>query len=101
MRAVSKWPKVLPPLTSAQKAISDDFVHYWHQVLPQRFNVIERFNHSYPVKHAPVAFCRTLELGAGLGEHLLYERLSPQQRREYYALELRSNMCAALSERFP
>lgn len=101
MPAVSKWPKVLPPLTPAQSAISDDFVHYWHQVLPQRFGVIERFNHSYPVKHAPADFSRTLELGAGRGEHLVYERLSPQQRHEYYALELRSNMCTAISERFP
>lgn len=99
--AVSKWPKFVPPLTPAQTAISDDFVHYWHEVLPQRFGVIERFNHSYPVKHAPAVFLRTLELGAGRGEHLLYERLSPQQRREYYALELRANMCAAISERFP
>jgi ubiquinone/menaquinone biosynthesis C-methylase UbiE len=101
MSAVSKWPKVLPPLTSAQTAISDDFVHYWHEVLPKRFGVIEKFNHSYPVEHAPAEFSRTLELGAGRGEHLVYERLSPQQRREYYALELRANMCAAISERFP
>ncbi len=96
-----KWPKTLPPLTDAQKEISDDFVHYWHQVLPQRFGMIERFNHSYPVKHIPPLFLRTLELGAGRGEHLLYERLSRQQRGEYYALELRSNMCAAISARFP
>src|SRR5271154_3424431 len=101
MGADPKWPKLLPPLTPAQSAISDDFVQYWHQVLPQRFDVIERFNHSYPVKHAPATFSRTLEIGAGLGEHLLHERLSPQQRRQYYALELRPNMCAAISERFP
>jgi SAM-dependent methyltransferase len=97
----SKWPKNLPPLTPAQQAISDDFVHYWHEVLPRRFGMIEKFNHSYSVRHAPAVFTRTLEVGAGRGEHLLYELLSPEQRREYYALELRSNMCAAISERFP
>lgn len=101
MGADPKWPKVLPPLTPAQSAISDDFVNHWHQVLPRRFSAIEKFNHSYPVKHAPATFSRTLEIGAGLGEHLRYERLSARQRREYYALELRSNMCSAISERFP
>jgi SAM-dependent methyltransferase len=101
MGATSKWPKVLPPLTPAQRAISDDFVHYWHEVLPRRFGIIERFNHSYPVTHAPEVFSRTLELGAGRGEHLVYERLTPQQRREYYALELRANMSADIRRRFP
>lgn len=101
MRPRSQWPKVIPPLTPEQRAISDDFMHYWHEVLPQRFGIIEKFNHSYPVKHAPAGFTRTLEIGAGRGEHLLYERLSPEQRREYYALEFRPNMCASIRERFP
>jgi SAM-dependent methyltransferase len=101
MGANSKWPKVLPPLTPAQRAIGDDFVHYWHEVLPQRFHIIEKFNHSYPVKNAPAVFSRTLELGAGRGEHLLYERQTALQRSQYYALELRPNMSADIRQRFP
>ena len=100
MNAAAKWPKVLPPLSAEQRAISDDFMHHWHEVLPQRFGIIETFNHSYAVRNAPAAFRRTLEIGAGRGEHLRYEVLTPEQRRNYYALELRSNMCAAIRERF-
>ena len=33
--AVSKWPKTFPPLTPEQKRISDDFMKYWHEVLPK------------------------------------------------------------------
>ena len=95
------WPKVVPPLTAEQQAINDDFVHYWHEVLPARYRVIEDFNHKYPVRHAPREFLTTLELGAGLGTHLNYERLSPEQERNYTALELRENMVAGIRDRFP
>jgi len=96
-----KWPKTFPPLTDEQQRISDDFMKHWHEVLPRRFGRIEKFNHGYPVKHAPANFLRTLEIGAGLGEHLEYERLTDEQECNYYAVELRPNMTAALKERFP
>src|SRR5687767_8686792 len=99
--AVLKWPKVFPPLSVEQERIRDDFVKYWHEVLPRRFGVIDRFNHSYPVAHRPEGPCRTLEIGAGIGEHLEYEQLTPEQQRDYYALELRENMCAEIRRRFP
>lgn len=76
-------------------------MRYWHEVLPRQFRLIERFNHSYSVRHAQSGFARTLEIGAGRGEHLLYERLTPLQRSQYYSLELRRNMCDAIRERFP
>ena len=60
---------------------------YWHEVLPRRFGLVERFNHSYAVRHAPSRFRRTLEIGAGLGEHLHHERLTGEQEENYYALE--------------
>ncbi len=97
----SVWPKAIPELTPEQKVISDDFMRYWHEVLPKRYGVLERFNHSYPVRHAPGNFLRTLEIGAGLGEHLAYERLSPEQEINYTALELRENMAERIRERFP
>ena len=92
----------MPPLTPEQQRISDDFMRHWHEVLPQaKYGLIERFNQGYAVRHAPAAFRTTLEVGAGLGEHLLYEKLSDEQARNYYALELRENMSAAIRARFP
>ena len=95
------WPKTIPPLSPEQKAISDDFMRHWHEVLPKRYGIVDDFNHGYPVKHAPATFLRTLEIGAGLGTHLEYERLTPEQERHYTALELRENMAAKIRERFP
>ena len=82
------WPKVIPPLTPQQQEISNDFMKYWHEVLPKRYGVVERFNHNYPVRVAAPDFQRTLEIGAGLGEHLLYEQLTPEQEGNYYAVEV-------------
>jgi ubiquinone/menaquinone biosynthesis C-methylase UbiE len=95
------WPKILPPLTPEQQWISDDFMKHWHQVLPGRYGLVNNFNHTYPVRHAPAGFVRTLEVGAGDGEHLAYERLSPEQMQNYAAIDVRSNMIAALRSRFP
>lgn len=74
---------------------------YWHEVLPRRYGIVDRFNHLYPVVHAPSQFVTTLEIGAGLGEHLQYERLSSAQRGAYYALDIRENMVAELKHRHP
>lgn len=95
------WPKILPPLTTEQQEISDDFMKSWHEELPKKYGIVERFNHGYPVKHAPPSFERTLEIGAGLGEHLLYEKLTPRQIQEYIALDLRPNMAEKIRARFP
>jgi SAM-dependent methyltransferase len=99
--SVTTWPKVLPPLTEEQRRISDDFMKYWHEVLPQKYSVIDKFNHSYPVRTSSGTFQRTLEIGAGIGEHLEYERLTAIQEREYYALEIRETMSRRIRERFP
>lgn len=101
MNQTSVWPKTFPPLTAEQQRISDDFMKHWHEVLPRRFGVIERFNHGYAVRHAPADFHRTLEIGAGLGEHLHYEKLTPEQEAGYTALELRENMCEQIRAQFP
>jgi SAM-dependent methyltransferase len=97
----AKWPKVLPPLSVEQQRINDDFMKRWHEVLPNRYGMIEKFNHNFPVKYSRPGFKTTLEIGAGLGEHLHYERLNPEQERNYYALELRENMAAKIREGFP
>ncbi len=97
----AKWPKVLPPMTAEQKEISDQFMKLWHQELPNKFGIVETFNHSFPVKHSRPGFLRTIEIGAGLGEHLHYEKLSAEQEANYTAVELRENMAAEIRRRFP
>lgn len=97
----TKWPKVLRELTPEEKAVHDDFMRRWHEVLPRRYGMVERFNHSFPVRHSRPGFRATIEIGAGLGEHLSYEHLSSEQESAYVAVELRENMAARLSETHP
>jgi SAM-dependent methyltransferase len=96
-----KWPKTFPPLTLEQHRISDDFMAHWHRVLPSKYGIIDEFNHRYPVQHAPEYFEKTLEIGAGLGEHLKYEKLTPEQRKNYFCLDLRANMVEVIHQSFP
>jgi SAM-dependent methyltransferase len=98
---MSKWPKQLPPLTPEQQRISDDFMQHWHEIFACRYGFIDNFNHCYVVKRSSRDFLTTLEIGAGLGEHLSYESLSPEQERHYVAVDLRENMLRALRQRFP
>ena len=88
-------------MTAEQKQISDAFMKVWHQELPNRFGIVERFNHSFPVKHSLPGFKTTVEIGAGLGEHLDYEKLTPEQEANYDAVELRENMAEEIRRRFP
>ncbi len=94
-----QWPKLLPPLTAEQQRISDDFVRHWHEVLPRRYGMIERFNHGFPVRQHDIKIGgKTIEIGAGLGEHARYENLDIQ---DYYCLELREIMAENIQTRFP
>ncbi|MES2212647.1 MAG: class I SAM-dependent methyltransferase [Pseudomonadota bacterium] len=97
----SKWPKTFDALTEQQAQISDDFMKYWHTVLPNKYGIVDKFNHEYPVIHAPKNFVTTLEIGAGIGEHLLYEKLTPRQEKNYVATDIRQNMIDELKNRFP
>jgi SAM-dependent methyltransferase len=95
------WPKTMEPLTPEQRATYDDFMKRWHEILPQRYGLIERFNHSFPVRHSADGFGRTIEIGAGLGEHLRHETLSPEQQAGYCAVELRENMAEQIRADHP
>lgn len=103
MSAAAKWPKVLPPLTPEQQRRSDEFMKLWHVELAARprYGLIEKFNHGFPIAHSPPGFKTTLEIGAGLGEHLQHEKLTPEQERGYYCNEYRENMAAEIRRRFP
>jgi SAM-dependent methyltransferase len=73
----------------------------WHQELPHKFGIVDRFNHGFPVKNSRPGFRTSVEIGAGLGEHIHYEKLTPEQEENYYAVELRENMAAEIRRRFP
>lgn len=94
--SASKWPKRVPPLTSEQHRIRDDFMRHWHEVLPRRYGAIERFNHGWPAATARHGE-RTLEIGAGLGEHLAAE--PDFAKHDYVAVELRDEMAASIRRR--
>lgn len=98
-----KWPKNLPPLTPEQQQRNNEFMRLWHEELAgrRRYGLVERFNHTFAVRHSRPGFRTTLEIGAGLGEHLEYERLTPEQERNYYCNESRENMVAGIRARFP
>ena len=98
-----KWPKTLPALTADQQRISDDFMQRWHEELAGRgrYGLIEKFNHEFPVRHTTPGFKTTLEIGAGLGEHLRYETLTPEQEANYYANDFRENMAAEIRRAHP
>jgi len=101
MTSKATWPKPVPELTPEQARISDDFMKYWLEILPQRYGVLDAFNHGYPVEHAPSEFRTTLEIGPGNGEHLRYEKLSAQQREGYFAVDIRANVLAELRRLHP
>lgn len=94
-----QWPKQLPPLTPEQQEISDDFMKRWHEVLPKHYDIVERFNHGYPLRIIPDRpRITTLELGAGLGGHLPFERLDNQ---DYTCVELRPAMADHIRAHYP
>ena len=92
-----RWPKQVPTLTPDQEHIRDEFMKQWLHTLPQRYRLMEWFNHTYPLRSL-IPEGKTLEIGAGTGTHLSYEDLSCQ---DYTALELRPELEDVLRARFP
>jgi SAM-dependent methyltransferase len=93
----SVWPKQRPVLTAVQQATLEDWYAYWLGLMPQQFKPIMRFNHAYPLR-TYFSDAKTLEIGAGTGEHLHYEDWKGQ---DYKALEMRSNLAQEISNSFP
>jgi SAM-dependent methyltransferase len=97
VRGTGTWPKQLPGFTEEEKRIRDTFMARWLEYLPRRGGFVERFNHRYPLRGEAQAR-HTLEIGAGLGEHIRFEDLGHQQ---YVAVELREELADDLRESFP
>ncbi|HEV3320899.1 MAG TPA: methyltransferase domain-containing protein [Solirubrobacteraceae bacterium] len=94
--AAPSWPKPVAQLTDEQRRIKDEWLRSFHERLSYEHPHIVRFNHGYAARSARPG--RTLEIGAGLGEHLRYEDLAAQ---EYHAVELLESMAEAIRRDFP
>jgi tRNA G46 methylase TrmB len=95
------FPKKIPKLTSEQKLIKDDFMEHWLKVLRKNYGIVDKFNHKTVVKSMPKNFLKTLEIGAGIGEHLNYEKLNDNQKKNYYAMDIRENLLKIISKEHP
>lgn len=98
MSESNKWPKKIPKLSPRQIEIREDFVKHWLAVLPKKYNIVEKFNHGFPLNKGIFDNCSTLEIGAGLGEHIKYE---PVSRQSYVAMELREDLAKEIQSRYP
>jgi SAM-dependent methyltransferase len=96
-----KWPKKPPPLTREQLDAYDAFIEHWLEILPKSYGLVERFNHSFPVRHSRPGFHRTIEIGAGLGEHLRHEHLTAEQEANYCSVEIREQIADRLRASYP
>jgi ubiquinone/menaquinone biosynthesis C-methylase UbiE len=101
MNKKNLFPKTLPSLTEEQKKIKDDFMEHWLKVLRKNYNIVDNFNHKVVFKNKQKEFLTTLEIGAGIGEHLNYEDLTENQKKNYYALEKRENVISILKKEHP
>ena len=95
---MNKWPKQIENLTEEQQKIREDWMTYWHTILPNKYSFIEKFNQGFPLREPFKNGINTLEIGAGLGEHIKYENIENQN---YFALELREEMADHIRKKFP
>jgi SAM-dependent methyltransferase len=87
----------MPELTPEQEAIRDEWMQHFYEIFSDRFSAIAWFSHIYPMRTGRPGL-RTLDIGAGMGEHLDFEDAKDQH---YVALELRPEMARVIEERHP
>ena len=80
----NSFPKIIPELTNEQKLIKDDFMEHWLKILRKKYTIVDNFNHKVVLKSRPKNFLKTLEIGAGIGEHLNYEKLNNEQNHVHH-----------------
>ncbi len=90
---LTRWPKTPPTLSTEQLQAREQFMMEWHKMLPSKYGIIERFNHGWVAKLPIKPASQTLEIGAGIGEHIKWENLDHQT---YFQLEHREDFCKQL-----
>jgi len=98
---MNSWPKVIAPIDPGMQRICDEFMEEWHKKLGGHLGFIDRFNHAFVLKNSQVDWRRTLDLGAGLGEHFAFEALPDSKIDQYQMVEVRRNMAEGIRARFP
>ncbi len=98
MKNLTHWPKEIPSLSPEAQIAREKWMTYWHEVLPNRFGIVEKFNHGFPAELPIQKGWKTLEIGAGLGEHLKWENTKDQ---DYYCFEYRKEWCERLQKLHP
>ncbi|MEO5969571.1 MAG: class I SAM-dependent methyltransferase [Bdellovibrionia bacterium] len=91
------YPKKPPPLSPEQVVAREQFMMLWQREIP-KYGVLDRFNQGFTASLPISPGCKTLEIGAGLGEHLRYENLEIQ---DYYCLEYREEFCKEIRKIYP
>jgi SAM-dependent methyltransferase len=93
-----KWPKTLMALTPEQRKIKDDFMRqHLEAIQTSWYGFVEKFNHGYPLRTFSPGQ-KTLEIGAGIGAHLKWEKYTEQ---EYHCNELRPALCDIINSKYP
>lgn len=92
------WPKQIPTLSPEQQIAREKWMKLWHEALPNKYSIIENFNHGYLAKLPLKLGTKTLEVGAGLGEHAVWENLKNQ---DYCFLEYRKDWCDIIKNKYP
>ena len=57
-------------------------MEHWLKILRKKYTIVDNFNHKVVSKNRPENFLTTLEIGAGIGEHLNYEKLNDDQKKK-------------------
>jgi len=91
-----KWPKAMEILSEKEEMARDTFMKLWHETLPKKYGIIEKFNHCYPQRSKKKTRERILEIGAGLGEHIHYEL---PDWKEYCCVEIRPEMADVIANK--
>ena len=94
MASPTKWPKIRPELSPDQEAVFADWNREFSgSIKSSRFSRVSTFDHTFPLASYG-AGQRTLEIGAGSGTHLAWER-----EGQYVALERSAEVAKLIPQR--
>lgn len=94
-----KWPKDRPILTDKQQEIFKDWYEFWlsESGMPGKFSIIDQWGHKFTAKRSKPN-TKILEIGAGTGSHLNFEKSNVL---DYYALEHNKDLSNQITKSFP
>jgi len=93
MSSLSRWPKVIAPLTSEESGILDQWRRFWHTELSSKIGIFDHYSTAFigALAERGRTFPQTLEIGPGLtGASRLLDpsRTAAVELDPFYAAEL-------------